>query len=86
MSRTQIKHRREYHQKEIDRLMSAGYGGYDDPAFKRACEQVSIHEEELKKLQAATEEINTKLRNTRNASKLQKLSQERDLKNDRRIC
>lgn len=66
--------------------MSKGYGGYDDPAFKRACEQVSIHEEELKKLQAATEEINTKLRISRNEKRLQRLDDARNLYNEKRTC
>lgn len=65
MNRQQIKRRREMHEAQIDRLMSRGYAGSDDPAFKMACEQCKIIERELKKLADASEEINRKSRVTR---------------------
>jgi len=65
MNRHQIKTQREFHEQQIDRLMSIGYGGSEDTAFVRACEQCRIHERELKKLVAASEEINRKSRVTR---------------------
>lgn len=69
MNRKQIKIKREYHQRQIDQLMGQGYGGTDDPAFKRACEQCSKHEEALGLLTAAADEINTKSRKTRRTNK-----------------
>jgi len=86
MSRTQIKHRRQYHEKEIDRLMSRGYAGSEDPRFIAACQQVATHEKELKALAAATKEINDKLRISRNEKRLQRLDDERNLYNEKRTC
>jgi hypothetical protein len=65
MNRHQIKQNREFHEKQIDRLMSHGYSGSDDPHFKRACELCSFHEKELKKLSAALCEINAKSTRTK---------------------
>lgn len=69
MNRQQIKRKREFHEYQIDSLMSRGYGGSDDPAFKRACEDCKIHEEALGLLAAAASEINEKSRKTRRTNK-----------------
>lgn len=69
MNRKQIKQKREFYEREIDRLMSRGYGGSEDPAFKSACELCSRHETTLGLLAAATEEINAKSRKTRRTNK-----------------
>jgi len=65
MNRKQIKTERKFHEYQIDSLMSRGYGGSEDPAFKRACEDCKRHEEALRLLAAAAEKINAKSRITR---------------------
>jgi hypothetical protein len=69
MNRKQIKQKREFHERQIDDLMSRGYGGSEDENFKRACEQCSKHEAQLKLLAAAADEINAKSRNARRTNK-----------------
>ena len=69
MNRKQIKQKREFHERQIDNLMSRGYGGSEDEAFKRACAECEIHEKALKLLEAAADEINAKSRQTRRANK-----------------
>jgi hypothetical protein len=65
MNRKQIKTKRQFHEQQIDSLMSRGYGGSEDQAFIRACEDCRRHEAALKLLAAAAEEINAKSRITR---------------------
>jgi len=60
MNRAQIKRKRVAAEKAIDDLMSRGYGGSEDPAFKRACVECKKHEETLIVLAAAVNEINRK--------------------------
>ena len=65
MNRKQIKTKRKFHERQIDNLMSRGYGGSEDEAFKRACAECEIHEKALSLLAAAAEQINVKSRETR---------------------
>ena len=69
MNRKQIKQKREFHERQIDDLMSRGYGGSEDENFIRACEQCRKHEKALKLLEAAADEINAKSRQTRRTNK-----------------
>lgn len=65
MNYKQIKKEREFHENSIDRYMSEGYGGADDTRFKMACKYCSFHEEELKKLSAASQQIKVKTMQTK---------------------
>jgi hypothetical protein len=69
MNRKQIKTKREYLERQIDMLMSRGYSGSEDENFKRACAECRKHEEQLRMLATAAEEINTKSRNTRRTNR-----------------
>jgi hypothetical protein len=69
MNRQQIKNKRKTIESRIDRLMSQGYGGSEDEAFKRACAECRILEKQLELLEAAAKEINEKSTKTRRTNK-----------------